>query len=153
MRRFRLVCIDIDGTLTEGVGGPALAGAVQAVHELRTLAEVRLETNTTSRSQRTLAAWLAHLGLLAEPGHLVLPASFARRLLPARGHDSGVLLVDDGAREDFAWFREDPDGAAVLVGRTGSRSRIFSPRSAPCSAARRSTRCRRTVTTGRTGRS
>lgn len=125
MRRYRLACLDIDGTLTDGVGGPALAGAVDAVRDLRTLAEVRLVTNTTSRSQRALAAWLVDLGLITEPGHLVLPARLAHRLLPSRGHDSGVLLVDDSAREDFAWFREDPDGAAVLVASEAHGLRIL----------------------------
>jgi HAD superfamily hydrolase (TIGR01458 family) len=125
MTRHRLVCLDIDGTLTDGVGGPALVGAVEAVRELQTLAEVRLVTNTTSRSRRALAAWLAHLGLLAEPDHLVLPARLAQRLLPPRGHDSGILLVEDGAREDFAWFREDPEGAAVLVASEAHGLRIL----------------------------
>jgi HAD superfamily hydrolase (TIGR01458 family) len=116
LRPYRLACLDIDGTLTDGVGGPAIPGAVEAVRELRALVEVRLVTNTTSRSQRTLAAWLTDLGLLADPEHLVLPSRVARCLLPARGHDSGILLVDDAAREDFAWFRQDPEGRAVLLG-------------------------------------
>lgn len=124
MRPYRLACLDIDGTLTDGVGGPALAGAVEAVRELRTLAEVRLVTNTTSRSQRALAAWLADLGLLAEADHLVLPARLARLLLPPRGHDSGILLVEDAAREEFDWFREDPEGDAVLVASESHALRI-----------------------------
>ena len=55
------------------------------------------------------------LGLLDEPPNLLTPATVAMRVLPARGHDAGVLLVEPEAGVDFAWFREDPSGPAVVL--------------------------------------
>ncbi|TMQ52790.1 MAG: TIGR01458 family HAD-type hydrolase, partial [Candidatus Eisenbacteria bacterium] len=52
--KIRLVCLDIDGTLTDGVGGPAIPGAVQAVRRIRERMPVRLVTNTTSVPHRVL---------------------------------------------------------------------------------------------------
>jgi len=67
---------------------------------------------------------LRRQGLLAEPEELVTPATAARRVLTERGHDSGLLLVDQAARADFDWFREDPAGSAVLLGTEGHRLAI-----------------------------
>lgn len=114
-----LICLDVDGTLTEGVTGPALPGAVAALERLRQLAPVRLVTNTTSLAHRALAGHLASVGLLADPRHLVTPATMAARVLPARRHDCGLLLIEPGAREDYGWFTEDPAGPAVLLGTEG----------------------------------
>jgi HAD superfamily hydrolase (TIGR01458 family) len=111
----RLVCLDVDGTLTDGVRGPALAGAVEAVGGLRARWPVRLVTNTTSVPFSALAAHLSALGLLDHPDHLFTPVMVARRLLPERGHDRGVLIADPAQREDYGWFREDPQGPAVVL--------------------------------------
>jgi len=48
----RAVLLDLDGTLTDGVGGPALPGAIDAVRRLRARVPVRFVTNTTSRTPR-----------------------------------------------------------------------------------------------------
>jgi HAD superfamily hydrolase (TIGR01458 family) len=111
-----LVCLDVDGNLTDGVGGPTLPGAAAAVRLLRASMPVRLVSNTTSRSHASLARFLQGAGLLDDPESLWTPASAARRVLPRRGHDSGLLFVDDAARVDFEWFREDPNGPAVVLG-------------------------------------
>ena len=55
---IRLVCLDIDGTLTDGVGGPAIPGTVEAVLKIRARIPVRLVTNTTSVPHRALATQL-----------------------------------------------------------------------------------------------
>jgi HAD superfamily hydrolase (TIGR01458 family) len=111
----RLVCLDIDGTLTDGARGPALPGAVEAVRSLRERWPLRLVTNTTSVPFAALAAHLTALGLLDRGEHLYTPVTVARRVLPERGHDRGVLIADPGQRDDYAWFREDPAGPAVLL--------------------------------------
>lgn len=121
---IRLVCLDIDGTLTDGVGGPAIPGAVQAVRRIRQRMPVRLVTNTTSVPHRVLAAHLAEQGLLDEPSCLVTPAVVARRALPERGHARGLLYVEPDAREDFEWFHGDPAGPAVVLGTEGHGLRI-----------------------------
>ena len=115
----RLVCLDVDGTVTDGVMGPALPGAVDALRRLRARHPVRLVSNTTSIAHRLLAGRLMEQGLLDEPTSLVTPATSARRILIARGHDSGLLLVEPGAREDYDWFREEPRGAAVVLATEG----------------------------------
>jgi HAD superfamily hydrolase (TIGR01458 family) len=119
-----VICLDVDGTLTDGVGGPALSGAAEAVRLLRAAYPVRLVTNTTSVPHGTLVAHLAGLGLLEAPESLLTPASVARRVLPARGHDSGALFVEARARREWEWFREDPEGPAVVVGTEGHALRV-----------------------------
>jgi len=111
----RVVCLDVDGTLTDGVRGPLLPGAVDAVRRLRARFLVRLVTNTTSVPHATLAASLIAQDLLDDPANLWTPVLVARSELPARGHDRGILIADPGQREEYTWFREDPEGPAVLI--------------------------------------
>jgi HAD superfamily hydrolase (TIGR01458 family) len=112
----KLICIDVDGTLAEGIDRDALPGMGPALATLRDSLTVRLVTNATSRPHRALVAHLTAQGLLDTPDALITPATAARRVLTARGHAAGLLLVDAEVREDFAWFREDPGGPAVLLG-------------------------------------
>jgi HAD superfamily hydrolase (TIGR01458 family) len=116
MRRPALICLDIDGTLTTGVMEGPIAGAVDAIGRLRSEIPVRLVTNTTSRSHRTLFEHLRGLGFLQDPEELITPATSARRVLTGRDQAAGILLVEPAARDDFTWFREDPDGPVVLLG-------------------------------------
>jgi HAD superfamily hydrolase (TIGR01458 family) len=115
MRRVSVVCLDVDGTLTDGVGGPALPGAQAAMRKIRAAFPVHLVTNTTSVPHAALARHLLGLGLLDEPKSLWTPAMVARQVLPGRGHDSGILLAEPVAAADYSWFREDPAGPAVVV--------------------------------------
>ncbi len=115
--KVRLVCLDIDGTVTDGILGPVLRGTAEAVREIRERLRlpVRFVTNTTSVPHRALTEELSRQGFLAEPAELVTPLTVARRVLPDRGHARGILHVEPAAREDFAWFQEDPAGPAVLL--------------------------------------
>jgi len=116
---IRLVCLDIDGTLTDGVMGPVIPGVAEAVGAIRARIPVRLVTNTTSVPHRVLAARLTEQGLLDQPQALVTPAMVARRILPKCGHARGLLHVEPAAREDFTWFVEDPAGPAVVLATEG----------------------------------
>lgn len=120
----RLVCIDVDGTVSDRFRRPTVAGAAAALDALRATRTVRLVTNATSVPHGRLADLLREQGLLHDPDDLVTPASAARRVLVPRGHAAGVLLVDDAARPDFEWFDEDPDGPAVVVATEGHELRI-----------------------------
>lgn len=122
--RPRIVCLDVDGTLTDGVLGPPLPGAAEAVRALRDRAEVRLVTNTTSVPHAELARALTAQRLLDVPDHLWTPVLVARRELPARGHDAGILIADPRQREEYAWFREDAGGPAVLLATEAHEWRI-----------------------------
>ncbi len=113
--RASVICLDVDGTLTDGVGGPALAGAAEAVRLLRAAFPVHLVTNTTSIRHAVLARHLMGLGLLDDPAALWTPAAVARKVLPARSHDAGILIVEREARGDYEWFRDDPEGRAVVL--------------------------------------
>jgi len=110
-----VICLDVDGTLTDGVRGPVLPGAPEAVRALRAMASVRLVTNTTSVPHANLAATLMDQQLLDAPEHLWTPVLVARHELPARGHDAGILIADPAQRPEYAWFREKPSGPAVLL--------------------------------------
>ena len=123
-RSISVICLDVDGTLTDGVGGPALPGAAAAVRMLRAAYPVRLVTNTTSVPHSALATHLMGLGLLEAPESLLTPASVARRVLPSRGHDSGILLVEPRARREWEWFRDEAEGPAVVLGTEGHALRV-----------------------------
>jgi HAD superfamily hydrolase (TIGR01458 family) len=123
-RRASLICFDVDGTLTDGVRGPEIAGAARTLRLVRAAFPVHLVTNTTSVPHASLARHLAMLGLLDEPVSLWTPATVAARVLPRRGHDSGILLVEPGARGDYAWFREDPEGPAVVLATEAHEHRV-----------------------------
>ena len=114
--KAKLICLDVDGTLTDGIGGPVLPGIRSAVRTLRRHLPVRFVTNATSRPHGELSRWLAGHGLLEDPGELVTPGVIARQVLTSKGHAAGHLLVDEAAREDYGWFRETDDGPAVLLG-------------------------------------
>ena len=118
------VCLDIDGTLTHGILGEPLAGAVAAVAELRSRWPVRLVTNTTSVPHAILAERLSAQGLLDVPEHLVTPLSAARRVLVERAHTRGVLLAEPSVQGELDWFSADPAGGTVLLATEGHRLRI-----------------------------
>src|SRR6266850_493379 len=82
---IRLVCLDIDGTLTDGVLGPPIPGAAEAVRQIRKRVPVRLVTNTTSVPQRVLAEDLKRKGFLDDLRELVTPVTVASRVLRGRG--------------------------------------------------------------------
>ena len=121
MARAGAVLLDIDGTLTDGVGGPALEGAVAAAQELARRFPVRYVTNTTSWTRAALEQALVREGFPLPEGALITPSVLARAVLTERGDDCGVLLADPGAREDLAWYRKTNPGEArsVLVATEG----------------------------------
>ncbi len=115
--KVRLVCLDIDGTLTDGILGPPIPGTAAAVRRIRGRLRlpVRFVTNTTSVPHRVLAEMLSRQGFLEQTSELVTPVTVARRVLPDRGHARGILHAEPAAREDFAWFQDDPAGPSVLL--------------------------------------
>jgi len=119
-----LVCIDVDGTVSDRFRRPSVAGAAAALASIRRRLPLRLVTNTTSVCHRELTRLLTDQGLLDDPDELVTPAASARRVLTARGHASGLLIVDPSAREDFDWFSEDRQGPAVVLATESHDRRI-----------------------------
>ncbi len=117
---IRLVCLDIDGTLTDGVLGPPISGTAEAVRRIRQRLPVRFVTNTTSVPHRVLAEDLGRKGFAQDPQELVTPVTVARRVLPGRGHARGILIAEPQALEDFRWFQDDAQGPAVLLATDGN---------------------------------
>lgn len=115
------VLFDLDGTLTDGVGGQPLPGAVEAVQEAARLAPVRYLTNATSWSRAGLEQALTLAGFFVPPGSVITPTVLAQKVLVARGDNRGVLIADPATLEDLAWYRaSDPDEAcSVLVATEG----------------------------------
>ena len=124
MRRVRLVCIDVDGTVSDRFRAPSVPGAATTLATIRGRLPMKLVTNATSLTHRALAAMLEELGLLTDPAELITPATTTRRVLAERGDDSGLLFADESAREDFSWFRQDSTGSAVLLATEGHSLRI-----------------------------
>jgi HAD superfamily hydrolase (TIGR01458 family) len=107
--------LDIDGVLY--LGDEPIDGAVAALAELRTLAGVRLVTNTTSKSRRQIVDHLNALGFDVEHHEVLTPAALAVRYCHERGHHSVKLLVDEGLQEDLAELTQaqtEPVDAVVL---------------------------------------
>ena len=126
MNAPRGVLLDIDGTLTDGLGGPALSGAVETVDHLAARVPVRFVTNTTSRTRDRIAAELRDAGFTVDSGSIVTPTILARKLLEARGEAEGILLAETSSFPDLAWFRRVPEESAraVLVATEAHAMRI-----------------------------
>ena len=117
------VLLDIDGVLY--VGDEPIAGAHEALDELRRLsADLRLVTNTTSRSRREVAAHLTELGFQTSLDEILTPAAMAVRHCEEQGHEVVELVVSDGLREDLAALAAPSHAAtvdAVVLGDVGDR--------------------------------
>jgi HAD superfamily hydrolase (TIGR01458 family) len=120
----RLLCFDVDGTLADRFVRLTVPRAAEVLSTLRERYLVRLVSNATSTSHAQLCQLLKGLDLLREPAELVTPVRTAERVLASRGHSSGLLLCEEAAREDFAWFREDADGPAVVLATEAHTLRI-----------------------------
>lgn len=117
------VLLDIDGVLY--VGDEPIASAHEALGELRSLGEdLRLVTNTTSRSRRQVSEHLHELGFETTLEEILTPAAMAVEYCSSRGHERVELVVSDGLREDLSAFALPATGArvdAVILGDVGER--------------------------------
>jgi phospholysine phosphohistidine inorganic pyrophosphate phosphatase len=117
------VLLDIDGVLY--VGDEPIASAHEALDELRRLsADLRLVTNTTSRSRREVAAHLTELGFQTSLNEILTPAAMAVRYCEEQGHEVVELVVSDGLREDLVELHAPSRGVdvdAVVLGDVGDR--------------------------------
>lgn len=119
--KIKTLCLDLDGTLY--IDRTPYPGALQT---LRTLAEryrIAFVTNTTSMSVAAIQQEMLQIGFTPEPGSIFNPSRVARDQLMASGRNSGILLAEEAAREDYLWFREvepgHPDCHTVLIGTEG----------------------------------
>jgi len=103
------------------VGDEPIAGAHEALAELRALGGVRLLTNTTSRSRRNVVEHLQELGFGVSEEEVLTPAAMAVRHCAEHGLSSVRLLVSERLREDLAGLEghigERPD--AIILGDLG----------------------------------
>jgi len=115
------VLLDIDGVLH--IGGEPVAGATAALAELRELSsDVRLVTNTTSRSRRQILDQLQGLGFDVAMQELLTPAALAVGYCQERKHRSVRLLVGKSLLEDLSELAEAQPGQpvdAIVLGDLG----------------------------------
>jgi len=113
--------LDIDGVLH--VGDEPIAGAIEALGELRAAtAGVLLVTNTTSKPRRAIVERLRGMGFDVADDDVITPARMAVRRCRDRGHESVLMMIPDGLREDLADLREageDEVPGAVVLGDLG----------------------------------
>lgn len=117
--RHELVCLDVDGTVLDGIDGPLLPGALDAIAALRRRSPLRFVTNASCFTRAHVAKHLLSLGVIEDERELFTPASVAGEVLRARGHDRGVLLLADAAADDWTWFRRDGSATAVVIASEG----------------------------------
>lgn len=92
--------IDLDGTMYEA--DAAVAGAAEAVEELRERGVPFLFTTNTSRmSRRAVAERLAGLGLAVAPERILTAPLAAARWLRREGCSRALLLLPESTHEDF----------------------------------------------------
>jgi HAD superfamily hydrolase (TIGR01458 family) len=116
MNSIRAILVDIDGPVTDGVGGPALPGAAAAVHAIAERGPFRFVTNTTSRPRADLVRALGREGFPVGEETIVTPATLARKVLAERGDDRGVLIADPRSLVDLSWYAvTEPDSARSVL--------------------------------------
>jgi len=115
------VLLDIDGVLH--IGGEPIPGATAALTELRELSsDVRLVTNTTSKSRRQIVDQLRELGFDVTVEEVLTPAALAVGHCQERGHQAVKLLVGEALLEDLAELAEAEAGRpvdAIVLGDLG----------------------------------
>lgn len=116
---IRGVLVDLDGTLLDG--DAAAPGAVRFLAALRERRiPFRVATNNTRRCRREVADAMARAGLDVPAEHVVLPAALACRRILDSGSPVAMLLVPEGAREDFGGIAQEEDAPGwVVIGDLG----------------------------------
>lgn len=113
--------LDLSGVIY--VQEEAVPGAAEALERFRADGiPVRLVTNTTMRPRRTILERLERLGIEADSGELLTPATLAASRCAEAGYESVSLVVLDELREDLEGLEERGDSVdAVIVGDLGER--------------------------------
>lgn len=104
------------------VGDDPVTGAPAALERLRTIAGVRLVTNTTSRSRAEVIAGLRRLGFPVMPEEVLTPSALAVGYCRERNIERVSLLVPESVREDLAGLNDVGSGEpadAVILGDLG----------------------------------
>nr|XP_061836900.1 haloacid dehalogenase-like hydrolase domain-containing protein 2 isoform X2 [Nerophis lumbriciformis] len=110
---LKAVLVDLSGTLH--VEDAAVPGAQDALHRLRQASvDVKFVTNTTKESKRNLLERLRGLNFDLQEKEIFTSLSAARSLLE-KTRLRPLLLVEDGALEDFAGI-DTSEPNAVVVG-------------------------------------
>lgn len=111
-RALKAVLIDLSGTLH--IEDAAVPGAQDALNRLRQASvAVRFVTNTTKESKRKLLERLRRLNFDLQEKEIFTSLSAARSLLEQKEHRP-LLLVEDGALEDFAGIDTSEPNAVVI---------------------------------------
>jgi HAD superfamily hydrolase (TIGR01458 family) len=106
--------LDLSGVIY--VEDDAVPGAAEALERLRADGiPIRLVTNTTMRPARSILERLDRLGIEADPGELITPATLAKRRCEEAGFESVALVVLDELREDLEGLEEKGDSADVVI--------------------------------------
>jgi HAD superfamily hydrolase (TIGR01458 family) len=113
--------LDLSGVIY--VEDEAVPGAAEALRRFREAGTpIRLVTNTTMRPRRAILERLERLGIEAEAGELLTPATLAVSRCRDAGYRSVALVVLDELREDLEDLPEgDGEVDAVIVGDLGDR--------------------------------
>jgi phospholysine phosphohistidine inorganic pyrophosphate phosphatase len=111
--------LDLSGVIY--VQDEAVPGAAEALERLRSDGiPIRLVTNTTMRPRSSILERLERLGIEADPGELLTPATLAASRCAEAGYESVSLVVLDELREDLDGLEERGDSVdAVVVGDLG----------------------------------
>jgi HAD superfamily hydrolase (TIGR01458 family) len=119
--QIKTICFDIDGTLY--MDEKLLPHALETVSALSQKYNIAFVTNTTSKSISSIHKELEYFGFNPLENTVFNPARVAREYLTANNLDSGILLIEKEAENDYAWFRrvkpDDKGCASVLVGTEG----------------------------------
>lgn len=113
-RTVRAVLFDLDGTLT--VDGRPLPGAAATLQLLRERGiPFRICSNTTTRSQRSMAQMLTAAGLPVDPDQVFSAPGAAREYLRRRKARTCWLLLAEDTLTDFSEFNHDSDDPELIV--------------------------------------
>ncbi|KAM8871390.1 haloacid dehalogenase-like hydrolase domain-containing protein 2 isoform 1-T2 [Synchiropus picturatus] len=111
-RALKAILIDLSGTLH--IEDTAVPGAQEALNRLRQESvAVKFVTNTTKESKRNLLERLQKLNFDIQEKEIFTSLTAARDLIEQKKHRP-LLLVDDGALEDFTGMDTTEPNAVVI---------------------------------------
>lgn len=120
MKHIKGLLIDIDGVLM--LDDQPIEGAVERFNELRESYQVRLLTNTTTKTAEEIYQVLDHSGFKINQDEIITASIAASKKIKELNFNKVFALTDENIKKEFSDFQltdENPD--VIVIGDIGDR--------------------------------